>query len=554
MHSPRLKRKQLTLESPFPNLFRPLKPSIFIRLYSEHLFPIFFLIFLGGSCIFSALSYGKSSVLSPPQEAGERPPVILSLGEQRLIHVNDLKRYSLGAAILKVLPSPVGQRDTLLLKAVQAGLTDLWVWKKDGSHEHRSIEVRAWKKGPVTDLEKRLSSLREVEVWITGNPEPGKATYLVHGDVHDPLEAKRLGELLENYPNQIQGRFQLSEPLYRDGERKLRSWLETSRWKSDLEVLSDPSTRSLFVRGGLPDPKTRMQVEKTLRRAFPLAILEIDSFPDRDPTIHFKVFLLELRKNRSRSLGVDLPGLIPNALKVSSLGIHTALSIEAAINALETDGSAKILSKPELVVRAPGEAELFAGGEIPIESKTVYSSKVDWRSYGLSLKLKVQAASGRRVRVDVQTEVSHLDPGVGRDNIPGLQSNRMKTQVDATFGQPLLLSGLLQEGVKKAARGLPYLKNLPVLGLLFSSQDYIEDRSELVAILLPSRNVPEAPRIATEIERPEGKVPLPRNWMSPAEEIALRSDPSFPMNAFDSPGDTTEARETMESVPTGFQP
>lgn len=554
MQALRLKQKQLNFGSLFLNLTPPFKPRIFIRLYFDRLFPIFVLIFLGSSCIFSALSYGKPSTFPVPLEAAERPPVILSLGEQRLIHVNGLKRYSLGAKILKILPSPAGQRDALLLKAVQAGITDLWVWKQDGSYEHRSIEVRAWKKGPVTDLEKRLSNLREVEVWITGSSEPGRATYLVHGDVHDPLEAKRLGEILEAYPTQIQGRFQLSESLYREGEKKLRSWLETSRWKADLEVLADPSTRSLFVRGGLPDPKTRLQVEKTLRRAFPLAIIEIDSIPDRDPTIHFKVFLLELRKNRTRTLGVDLPGLIPNALKVSSLGIHTALSIEGAINALETDGSAKILSKPELVVRAPGEAELFAGGEIPISSKTVYSSKVEWRSYGLSLKLKVQAASGRRVRVDVQTEVSHLDPGVSRDNIPGLQSNRMKTQVDATFGQPLLLSGLLQEGVKKAVRGLPYLKSLPVLGLLFGSQDYIEDRSELVAILLPSRNIPEAPRIAAEIERPEGKVPLPRNWMSPEEEIALRSDASFPMNAFESAEQTSGDTETAEFSPAGFQP
>jgi hypothetical protein len=146
--------------------------------------------------------------------------------------------------------------------------------------------------------------------------------------------------------------------------------------------------------------------------------------------------------------------------------------------------------------------------------------------------LKVQAASGRRVRVDVQTEVSHLDPKIGADAIPGLQANRMKTQVDATFGKPLFLSGLLQEGVKKAARGLPFLKDIPVLGALFGSREYLEDRSELVAILLPSRNVPEAPRVAAGIDRPGGSVPLPRNWISPEEESALRSSPDFPWNAF----------------------
>jgi len=121
----------------------------------------------------------------------------------------------------------------------------------------------------------------------------------------------------------------------------------------------------------------------------------------------------------------------------------------------------------------------------------------------------------------------------------------MKTQVDATFGQPLLLSGLLQEGVKKTARGLPFLKDIPVLGLLFGSQDYLEDRSELVAILLPNRQVPEAPRISAEIDQPTGVAPLPRNWMSPMEEMELRASPNYPFNAFN---------DAVTTSAEGFQP
>lgn len=473
----------------------------------------------------------SAGTLSPPEI---RPPVVLSLGEQRLLSVPGLARYSIGSPILRALPAPSGDRETLMIKAVKAGITDLWVWKKDGTAEHRPIEVRAWKKGLPTDLDRRISELSEVEVWVAGDPEKGRATYVAHGEVFTHAEAHRLGRLLETFPGEIDSRARLSEPLYTTGERALRTAILRSKWNADLELLADQESRSLIVRGGLADPRGKAEAEKTLRRACPLVTLEIDSMPDRNPTIHFKVFLLELRKNRSRSLGLDLPGLIPNALRVSRLGIHTALSIEAAIHALENDGSARILSQPELVVRAPGDAELFAGGEIPIESKTAYSSRVEWRSYGLTLKLKVQTASGRRVRTDIQTEVSHLDPHISSETIPGLQSNRMKTQVDATFDQPLFLSGLLQEGVKKSVRGLPLLKDIPVLGTLFGSQDFLEDRSELVAILLPSRAIPEAPRSAIGLDRPDGAVPLPRNWISPAEEIALRSAPEFPWNAFPS--------------------
>ncbi len=492
-----------------------------------------------------------------PATPDHRPPVILSLGEQRYLTIPGLARYSIGSPILRALPAPGGNHDAVLVKAVKSGLTDLVVWKKDGTTEHRPIEVRAWGKGATPDLARRLGDLNEVEIWVTGEPEKGRATYVAQGEVSTALEATRLGRLLETYPGEIESRARLSESLYAEGEKRLREVLGRAKWAADLELTTDAESRALVVRGGLTDPKWKSEAEKALHRACPLASIEVDALPDRNPTIHFKVFLLELRKSRTRSFGLDLPGIIPNALSVSKLGIHSALSLEAAINALENDGSARILSQPELVVRAPGEAELFAGGEVPIESKTAYSSQVSWRSYGLTLKLKVQATAGRRVRTDIQTEVSHLDPHISSDAIPGIQANRMKTQVDATFDQPLFLSGLLQEGVKKSVRGLPLLKDLPVLGSLFGSEDFLEDRSELVAILLPSRNIPEAPRVAAGIERVEGPVPIPRNWISPQEEIALRSSADFPWNAFPevAPSSGEDSASGPSSEPTeAFSP
>jgi pilus assembly protein CpaC len=136
------------------------------------------------------------------------------------------------------------------------------------------------------------------------------------------------------------------------------------------------------------------------------------------------------------------------------------------------------------------------------------------------------------------TEVSHLDPKISSDPIPGVQSNRMKTQVDARFGSPLLLSGLLQEGTREQARGLPFLRQIPILGLLFGSEDYLNERSELVAVLLPSSEPPSAPmqKFASRSDanippQPTGPVPLPRDWVSPERERELRASGDFPWNA-----------------------
>ena len=208
------------------------------------------------------------------------------------------------------------------------------------------------------------------------------------------------------------------------------------------------------------------------------------------------------------------------------------LQLDVALQALEGEGSARILSSPELVVRAPGEAELFAGGEIPIETSSAYASNVTWKNFGLSLKLNVTATTAEKVRLDIFTEVSHLDQSISSNSkIPGLQANRMKTQVDARYGVPLLLSGLLQQGTRESARGLPLLRQIPVLGLLFGSDDYLNERSELVAILLPSSSPPPAPLSKIMRYAPKGLLPPPRTWISPEDEKRLRSSNEYPWNA-----------------------
>ncbi len=204
--------------------------------------------------------------------------------------------------------------------------------------------------------------------------------------------------------------------------------------------------------------------------------------------------------------------------------------MDLTLQHLEGSGHAKVLSNPELVVRAPGEAELFAGGEIPIQMQNRYYANTTWKNYGLTLRLKVTQAIGDRVRLDIFTEVSHLDSTLGQDKLPGIQSNRMKTQVDARFGVPLLLSGLLQEGTRRDARGLPFLRKIPVLGSLFGSEDYLNERSELVAILYPHSSPPPTALPRSQLN-PRGTPPFPRHWMDPGEERVLRESRDYPWNA-----------------------
>jgi len=190
-----------------------------------------------------------------------------------------------------------------------------------------------------------------------------------------------------------------------------------------------------------------------------------------------------------------------------------------------------LLSSPELVVKAPGQAELFSGGELPIRQKNRFNESVSWKNFGLTLKIDVKELAGTRVKLSIETEISQIDQNLKTDQIPGLKSNRLKTLVDSELDRPLLLSGLLQEDLQDHRSGLFGLSTIPLIGSLFSSQDYQNKRSELVAILLPHGRPPDSPQSRVQSELPRGFLPLPRDHLNADERGALRASQDYPWNA-----------------------
>jgi pilus assembly protein CpaC len=205
--------------------------------------------------------------------------------------------------------------------------------------------------------------------------------------------------------------------------------------------------------------------------------------------------------------------------------------IDLSVQVMSEKGQLHILSSPELVVRCPGQAELFAGGELPIRQQSRHRDSVIWKAVGLSLKLDAKEYSGEKVRLNIETELSHLDGTLTNDKIPGVKSNRIKTQVDATMGKPLFLSGLLQEDWRKNIKGLIGLSDIPILGALFGSEDFQNERSELVAILVPSREPPSQPLARLGSGLPHGYLPLPRSPLNASDLEAIKSSPNYPWNA-----------------------
>jgi pilus assembly protein CpaC len=87
------------------------------------------------------------------------------------------------------------------------------------------------------------------------------------------------------------------------------------------------------------------------------------------------------------------------------------------------------------------------------------------------------------------TEVSNLSTQdsitISGQNVPSIQTRRAETTVEIPSGGSLAMAGMIQEQTKQAINGVPGLMQLPVLGTLFRSRDYINNQTELMVLVTP---------------------------------------------------------------------
>lgn len=178
-----------------------------------------------------------------------------------------------------------------------------------------------------------------------------------------------------------------------------------------------------------------------------------------------------------------------------------AMSVNAAIDALEENGLVSVLAEPNLTTRSGMPASFLAGGEIPIpvpgEDGTV---TIEYREFGVSLQFTPVVLSKDKISLTVLPEVSSLSDAnaitAGEfGTIPSIQTRRASTTVDLGSGQTFAIAGLLRSDQGNNVSKFPILGDLPILGTLFRSTEFSNGQTELVILVTPY--------IARPIDKPE---------------------------------------------------
>jgi pilus assembly protein CpaC len=186
---------------------------------------------------------------------------------------------------------------------------------------------------------------------------------------------------------------------------------------------------------------------------------------------------------------------IPGSSAYSNSGVTSQFAgnnvrMANALRALERDGLVRTLAEPNLTAVSGEAANFLAGGEFPIP---VVDSDgkltVMFKKFGVGLAFTPVVLSEGRISLKIDTEVSELTQDgavvLSGFSIPALKTRTARSTVELPSGGSLAVAGLLSDQTRQNIDGFPGLKDVPVLGTLFRSRDYIKQETELVVIVTP---------------------------------------------------------------------
>jgi pilus assembly protein CpaC len=187
-----------------------------------------------------------------------------------------------------------------------------------------------------------------------------------------------------------------------------------------------------------------------------------------------------------------LPSLIPN----SPAGITGTFNnrVTANLQAMEQAGVVRTLAEPTLTAISGESAHFLAGGSFPYPTvsgctTTPCPLSIQFQPFGVGLNFTPVVLSEGRISLHVATEVSELSTQnsvtVQGTTVPGLTVRRADTTAEISSGGTLAIAGMIEEQTKQTISGLPGVMELPILGALFKSRDYLNNRTELVVLVTP---------------------------------------------------------------------
>jgi len=296
--------------------------------------------------------------------------------------------------------------------------------------------------------------------------------------------------------------------------RELEVALQTQFPNSSVEVRK--YSQSLMLTGFVDSPDHVNPIMRLAEDYAPKVInnLQVGGVQQ----VLLKVKLYEVSRTKLRRLGVDFAHLSsgggfiasrPSGLisaVTSAGGVTTVADTGGAtlefglvsgnntffgfLDALEQNNIAKVLAEPNIVAISGRPAQFLEGGEIPIlVPQGLGVSTIEYKPFGTEVDFLPIVLGNGNIRLEVRPRVSDIDNSIGvvlnGATIPGFRVRQADTAVEMKAGQTFALAGLIQRRTESIKRGLPFVSDIPFIGVPFRSVEERVNEIELLILVTP---------------------------------------------------------------------
>jgi type IV pilus assembly protein PilQ len=231
--------------------------------------------------------------------------------------------------------------------------------------------------------------------------------------------------------------------------------------------------------------------------------------------------IVETSNNFLRDLGIALSGRSNNGrhdgevtatitqtanLAYSGLVTGKAMNLDLKINAAETKGDAKVVSRPKVLTLNNKKAHIESGTTFNVRTLSTAISNptvpgggsstgtpglsattgVTSINAGLTLDILPTVIDSDTLRMVVTINNSEADESNVVDGIPSIRNNAASTTIIVKSGETAVIAGLVKQTNSKSKTGVPFLSSIPVLGVLFRTDSQIDRNNELTIFLTPT--------------------------------------------------------------------
>jgi general secretion pathway protein D len=368
----------------------------------------------------------------------------------------------------------------------------------------------------ITDMSSNVTRYLELVRRLDERPqgENGMRTYVVplkYANAEDL--ANSIGQLFGitvggSRPESLYDR-SLSRSLDYFREREA----ETFRVRPDVLMVPVPgdTTRQAGQLVGrttvVPDPPTNSLMIRTAPPNFPLLQETIQSLDTRPPQVLFEVTVAEIALGRADEFGIDWSvfgsrvsvnsGAPPDTAGQSEAFTIRLISVDRAnvrvvLRALASKSHVKVLSTPEILAVNNREARIVVGSRVPFVSSARLGDvsidrAVQYEDVGTTLTIIPTINQDNYVSVQILQEVNTLTEQLvaAAFNAPVISTREASTRAIIRDGQTVVIGGLIGETLDYFDSGVPYLKEIPLIGYLFKKKSERRTRSELAIFVTP---------------------------------------------------------------------